>query len=75
MLKVMRTARDADGKIDHARRDEMAKAAAPLMHPRIGEFRLEPNPDPPNTTDMIPASERVVPFRDFVPKRVVSRGE
>jgi hypothetical protein len=71
-LKVMRTAKDADGKIDHARRDEMAKVAAPFMHPRIGEFRLEPDPDQPNTIDATPESERVVSFRDFIPKRVIN---
>lgn len=42
MLQVMR-----DGKADKARRDDMAKAAAPYVHPKFSTV-TPPNPNNPN---------------------------
>ena len=42
MLRVMR-----NSKADKARRDEMAKSAAPFIHPRLQSTTLATDPDKP----------------------------
>lgn len=48
MMKVMR-----DPKADRSRRDDMARAAAPYMHPRLQTMTVQGDPTAPLTIQVV----------------------